>query len=364
MQRGSLKVVRNRKGVKVWRAQWRENGTGRTRILGRYADLTRAEARAALDKILEPLREGKGASSATHSAVTLRRFVEDDYLIVQNRRWKESTRATTEQIIETHILAPFGNRVLASITRRELQAHLDSKATAGLSSSLVGHIRWQLAAIFKMALADGLILVNPAEGLVMPKCAATPSKRIIAVADIQRAQMVLPIRERLIFRLAVCEGMRPGEITGLQVGDIQADGIHIERRVYRGKIDSPKSKRSRRIVPPTAATRDLLAEYMEFLIDKRKEAWLFPSEAGNTPLSYSNVYRRRISKALRAIGLEGVNFQVLRRTWVTEFSEVEPDPNIRARLAGHSVDVHENEYRQANPTALERAMRRLDRHLR
>ena len=34
MQRGSLKVIKNRHGVKVWRLQWRENGRGRTRILG------------------------------------------------------------------------------------------------------------------------------------------------------------------------------------------------------------------------------------------------------------------------------------------------------------------------------------------
>ncbi len=46
LQRGSLKVVKDRRGVKVWRLQWRENGHGRTRILGRYADMSRAQADA------------------------------------------------------------------------------------------------------------------------------------------------------------------------------------------------------------------------------------------------------------------------------------------------------------------------------
>jgi integrase len=58
---------------------------------------------------------------------------------------------------------------------------------------------------------------------------------------------------------------------------------------------------------------------------------------------------------------ENVNLQVLRRTWVTEFSEAERAPNVRAQLAGHSVDVHENEYRQAQPAVLKRAMRKLDK---
>jgi hypothetical protein len=149
VQRGSLKVIKNRQGVRVWRAQWREDGRGRTRLLGRCADIGRAEARQELDKILAPLN---CREVAHHSAcATLRRFVEDEYLIVKTRVWKASTRSTTEQIIETHILGELGGRSLSSLTRRDLQLHLDQKAGSGLSFSVVAHIRWQLVAIFQMA---------------------------------------------------------------------------------------------------------------------------------------------------------------------------------------------------------------------
>jgi integrase len=106
-----------------------------------------------------------------------------------------------------------------------------------------------------------------------------------------------------------------------------------------------------------------LSQWLELLQDRSETAWLFPSENPATPLSYSNVYGRRIQPALSRIGLGNINFQVLRRTWVTEFSEAERDPNVRAQLAGHSVDVHENEYRQAQPEVLRRAMRKLERRL-
>jgi hypothetical protein len=56
-------------------------------------------------------------------------------------------------------------------------------------------------------------------------------------------------------------------------------------------------------------------------------------------------------------------FQVLRRTWVTEFSAAEKDPAIRAQLAGHTVDVHENEYRQPDPVALRKVMKKLEKRL-
>lgn len=361
MQRGSLKVKRNRRGVKVWRAQWREDGRGRTRILGRCSDLSRDEAKAELKRIVAPV-SARAASARISNAVDIATFLESEYLTVKSRVWKDSTRRTTEQIIQTHIVADLGRRALNSVTRRELQAHLDKKASSGLSSSVVGHIRWQLVAVFEMAEGDGLVTANPTKGLVMPKCEGTVDKRVIKIPDIHRAQLVLPIRERLIFRLAVCEGMRPGEITSLQLGDLRPDGIHIERRVYRGKIDTPKSWRSRRVVPPTETTGMMLASYIELLQDISPTAWLFGSEK-KTPLNYAGVYRRIIQPALGKIGLGATNFQVLRRTWVTELSQTETDPKVRAELAGHSVDVHENEYRQPDSDVLKRAMQNLGKRL-
>ena len=84
MQKGSLKVVKDRRGVKVWRLQWRENGRGRTRILGCCADLSRAQADAERKKILGPLNTNEEAAAGR--AVTLRRYVEDEYLTVKEPR--------------------------------------------------------------------------------------------------------------------------------------------------------------------------------------------------------------------------------------------------------------------------------------
>jgi integrase len=361
VQRGSLKVIKNRRGERVWRLQWRENGRGRTRILGRYADMSRAEADAERQKILAPLNAK--TEVAPTSAVTLRRYVEDEYLTLKTRIWKASTRATTEQIVEAHILSELGSRPLASITRKELQALLDAKAESSLSFSVVGHVRWQLAAIFGMAKSDGLTSVNPAEELVIPKCKEPGEKRTIAADSIGKAEMVLAIRERLVFHFAVYQGMRPGEIVGLQLGDFRDGMIHVARRIYRTVVDTPKSWRSRRAIPLMDRTARLLKQWQELLTDQRQEAWLFPSEAGSTPLSYSNLYRRNIQPALAKVGLGKVNFQVLRRTWVTQFSAAEKDPAVRAQLAGHSVDVHLNEYLQPQAEVSRRAMRKLEKRL-
>jgi integrase len=41
--------------------------------------------------------------------------------------------------------------------------------------------------------------------------------------------------------------MRPGEIIGLQWKHLKEDHADIEQRIYRGKIDRPKTARSKRL---------------------------------------------------------------------------------------------------------------------
>jgi hypothetical protein len=41
----------------------------------------------------------------------------------------------------------------------------------------------------------------------------------------------------------------------------------------------------------------------------------------------------------------------------------EDDPHVRAQIAGHSVDVHQNEYRQGKMDAMQRSMDKLGEHL-
>lgn len=360
MQRGSLQVV-HYCGRKVWRAQWRENGRGRTRILGTFKAMSRADARNELDRILAPIIAGAAARAS--GGGSLRQYVEGEYLVTKSRTWKASTTATTEQIIATHILASIGERTLATITRRELQALLDNLAAAGKSASVVGHVRWQLKAIFDMARADGLIQVQPAEALVQPVAKPAPVKRVMTADQVKVAEFCLEIRERLLFRLAAVEGLRPGEVVGLQLGDVQDGVVHIRRRIYRGVVDTPKSRRGVRTVPLTEGTQRALVEYMTWLTDKGADAWLLPSETGKTPLDYANVFRRRIRPALAKAGLGWVSFQVMRRTCATELGQCEPDAKIRADLLGHGVDVHENVYRQTPLEVRASTMRRLGKRI-
>ena len=82
-------------------------------------------------------------------------------------------------------------------------------------------------------------------------------------------------RESIIVRLAVIGGMRPGEIFGLKCGQLGEVCATIRQRVYRGKIDSPKTVHS---IRDAALPAGLLADIREWVFDlpnRDSDAWIF-----------------------------------------------------------------------------------------
>src|SRR5262245_5333044 len=142
-QKGSIK---KRKGV--WIGQWWENGHRRNVVLGRVAQLTKAEA---MNKVAEAVRPINSRQVPFNPEMLLKDFINDVYFVVHRRRWKGSTRMTVENRVQFHISSEFGERKLDSPTREELQSFLERKADAGLSFSTVDHLRWDLHQIFGLA---------------------------------------------------------------------------------------------------------------------------------------------------------------------------------------------------------------------
>src|SRR6266704_1277824 len=151
---------------------------------------------------------------------------------------------------------------IQSVTRELLQQYLEQKAGA-CSFSLVDHLRWDLRAIFRLAAQDRLLPSNPAEMLFTPRTLATPSRRVLTPEQAQQILQVLPVREQLIVRLALFSGMRPGEIFALQWKHIADDHVEVAHRIYRGKLDRPKSERSKRTVALSLTTQNLMTQWRQ-----------------------------------------------------------------------------------------------------
>ena len=142
-----------------------------------------------------------------------------------------------------------------------------------------------------MAVAEGLVARNPALLLFTPREAAKPVRRVMTMREVQICCAVLDQRERLIAKLAIMAGMRPGEIFALTWGRLTATHADIRQRVYRGAIDTPKTDQSiRKAALPEGLLRDIEA-WREVSLATQDDAWVFPSER-MTPLSKDNCWNR------------------------------------------------------------------------
>ena len=241
-QRGSLRQRKHGR-MRVCVAQWWASGARRSKVLGRCVQMSQSEAQTALAAILRPINEG--TAPAARPALTFNQFIHQVYLPHCKRTWKASGELTMVPIINNHLSSAFGNRLLTTITRQQMQDLLDAKALV-LSKNVVSHLRWYLNAIFKLAWSDGVVEHNPAAELRVPKCCkACKEVRPLTEEEVERYLGVLGVAERLMARLAIFEGLRPGEILALRWGAFDGDAVRIRQRVYQGGFDTPKNGKQR-----------------------------------------------------------------------------------------------------------------------
>lgn len=337
-QKGSVRPRKHGRN-KVWVAQWSEDGAKRSKVLGPCADLTKGQAEALLSQILHPINAQAGHMEVPKYSFGL--YVEKVFLPAVTSKWKASTRATSEADIRRYLLPEFGQKLMGSITRDHMQTFLQTLAS-NLRSSIVGHLRWHLNAIFKMASSDGLINGNPAAALFTPPCKQSDDKRVMSGAEVMAALGILDVRERLILRMAAFDGMRPGEIFAIRLGKIGDGHVSIEERVYSGVFDTPKGRRGKktsRVVALAPGTTNDLQLWLALLGGRSADDFLFPSEAGITPLRPNNLWKSRVRPRLQLIGLDWVNFQVLRRTNASLARKANVDDKVAADQRGHTLGV-------------------------
>jgi integrase len=341
-QRGSLQ--KRKSGASWnWIAFWWEAGHRRSQVLGSCSSMSRPEALAEMTNLLQPVNDRAGEPMSR--AWTVDDWIGDAFLPFIRRKWKLSTASTSGDRIRKHLMADFGSVQLQSVTRDLLQQYLEDKAAAGLSFSLVDHLRWDLRAIFRLAAEEGVMPSNPAELLFTPRSLSPPSRRVMSGEEVRAMLNVLGLREKLIVQLALFSGMRPGELLALQWKHVAEDHVQVVHRLYRGKLDRPKSERSKRHVAMSSSTRELMHQWRRHQSDSTDpEAWVFPSANIAMPLGRDSAWRWRIRPRLQRVGLEWVTFQILRRTHATLSRQAGIDPKLVADQLGHGLGVNLDVY--------------------
>lgn len=343
-QKGSLQLRRRGKDKKWVVLYYDDAGHRRYHTLG-AGTMTKTSAQELRDEFMRKVNGADQPEEGRLRPVLLREFVDQFYLPFQSGKWKKSTKATTENRIRHHIVKIFGDTALKDLSLSSLQAFLDAKASDGLSHSVVGHLRWDLSAIFEMAMAEKVINSNPATRLYVPKYAARGETRAMTTEEVKIAIGAVELREQVLLHLAIFSGFRPGEMLALQRRHVAEDAtvVKVEQRVYRGDIDTPKTNPSRRDVAIPPHTAELLREWMHSAVGSDPNAFVFASEKGK-PVWRDTLMYDHIRAKLEPHGLGWVDFQVMRRTHASIGHRLRLDPKVTADQRGHGVGVSIEEY--------------------
>jgi integrase len=189
-----------------------------------------------------------------------------------------------------------------------------------------------------------------------------------------RATLKAAAEHRLssLYVLALCLGLRRGELLGLRWEDIDLDGEKLEvvqtlqRVAGRLQFVRPKTEDSERTVPLPSICVEALREHRRRQFAERSDRWpdwedhglVFPSRRG-TPMEPDNL-RRSWGAIRKSAGLGDMRFHDLRHTCVTLLLNLGVPPQVVRDIVGHSdIEVTMTIYAHASLDDKRRALRKL-----
>ena len=200
------------------------------------------------------LPAGERVTVAEYADLTLVRKVDGRLRTNDGRPFKDSS-LDTERAALRAFKAAFADRPLASIERHEAIAWAE-RSPAGAVAVVV--------TLFNRAVDEEVVDRNPFRGLGRRGRGRSDQdpptvdefERLLDACD-ALDDYAPQMRALLVF--GAYTGMRPGELFALEWSDIDfaANRVQVQRRVYKGRVDLPKSNQARTIALPPPA-RDVL----------------------------------------------------------------------------------------------------------
>jgi integrase len=304
-------------------------------------------------------REVGGGTARPDDTVSFEWFWTNQFLPLKT--WRRSTKDAVVYVMKKHVLPRFGEVRLCDLRKFDLQTHLN-KLAQSYSKSVIDKARTWVRAVLEEAVEQEYLRKNPARKLVMPPTRAT-CKRCLSPAEYRKMLGVLTGRDRLIFRLFVLCAFRPGELFALRWRCLVENELRIEEAVYRGKLGPPKTKGSAAVVAlPKSLAVDLQTWY-DASGRPAPDVFIFPSERG-TPLDAHNYLQRDVLKpAAESVGIQGLTFQSLRRTFATHFHRVGTVKDQQSQMRHSNAQTTMNIYTQKVSDSLRQAMEEFDRRM-
>jgi len=238
---------------------------------------------------------------------------------------KPSTVQNMRGHLANHLLPFFGKRQVREITTRDIDAFLSKLP---VSRKTKKNIFSTLKLILKQGRAWGNLRENIWESTKKIGVSET-EVRAYTDAEVESILSRSAGAKRLFYWLAVETGVRSGELCGLRVCDVDQFKklVRVRQAVWRGKVQTPKTKNAIRDIPIPAEIVDALRVH----IGDRTEGFVFTTKNG-TPWNADLVLKRHLRGKLKV--MDG-HLHMFRHTFATRQLHAGVPIAVVSKLLGH-----------------------------
>ena len=308
--------------------------------------------------MLPPMSSPPGPLPPVDPQITLADWLREHYWQRRSPRWSPGTIEFRDWTMRCCLIPDLGHRPIVDLSVAELERWIGWRAITPFQHSgrIPKHATLKavlntLSAALRMARLDGLIPMNPAKGISLPRDIADPPT--VWSPDQVQAFLDATARTRyaLLWRLLFATGMRRGEALGLRWSDLneQRSTVSIRRSLNSRSRDGdllygpPKNRTSRRTITLDAGTLEkLLAwrakQHREFTQRNRIQSTedpIFTTHRGTPmlPGTVSDAWRAAVART----GLPRMRLHDIRHTHLSHLLRSgEPIMHVAAR-AGHGT---------------------------
>jgi integrase len=291
----------------------------------------------------------------------------------RKERYKPAVIRIYEIALKLRVLPELGDRRLSDIGHADLLELKEQLLGEGCSASTIRNTFVPLQAVYRRAVRNGAVPVNPATDLELP----TPSSRDRAASPAQAAELTDTLSDlRALWATAFYAGLRRGELRALRVRnvDLEANTISVQHGwdAVEGEI-RPKTEAGVRKV----FLCETLRPYLLRLVEGRSgDAFVFGSDESTfdpraterkARRAWNNENERRQKAAAEAdaepVLVEWFGLHEARHSFSTFMDHAGISETRADRYMGHAAAGVAGRYRHLLPGQLAEDGRRLDEYL-
>lgn len=315
---------------------------------------TRSEVASKVYEVVRDIKNGDYIRAEKNPIV--KEWLDNWLLLYKKNAIKSTTYDQYYNILKAYVKPVLGEKKLIDLNADHLQKLVNGMHEKGLAQRTIKLTMTVLHGAIKQAIKNNLMNKNPVESVVLPR----KEKKEMQVLTLEEQKMLLKeLQKNYIGRALVLScytGLRRGELLALEWSDFDENArtLSVSKGLSRVNtyknignktelvVTTPKSTKSKRVVPLIDSAVELLIEhrrlqeqYREVVGSMYEDRNLIFSSNTGTYIDPPNL-NRKLAKVTEKLGLKKFGPHAFRHSFATRGLEAGISLKVMQEVLGHS----------------------------